>query len=260
MTGPSRIRPILPDVTLVAATSVAIEATAKALSTSLDRVTFAKAILLSDRPAAESTDSRIEWRAIAPLRSKADYSAFMLHDLHEHIDTSHALCIQWDGFVLNGEAWDPVFLHFDYIGAVWPQFADSHNVGNGGFSLRSRRLLKATQDIPYDRAEAEDVLIGRTHRQLLEKRGISFAPEQVARRFAYERTPPNHREFGFHGVFNLVKLANHSELVPLFRSLEPQVLNRSEHKELLRWVASKGYLRLALLITVRMLRQKSLCL
>ena len=67
----------------------------------------------------------------------------MLQELHDHISTAHALCIQWDGYVLNAQAWDASFLDYDYIGSVWPQFGDGHRVGNGGFSLRSKRLLEA---------------------------------------------------------------------------------------------------------------------
>ncbi len=84
----------------------------------------------------------------------------MLRDLASHVETSHALCIQWDGYVLRGQAWDPAFLTYDYIGAPWPHFSDGHNVGNGGFSLRSRRLLEACRQLPFDGQTAEDVVIG----------------------------------------------------------------------------------------------------
>ncbi len=128
-------RPTLPDVTLVAVSSIAIPAVTRALEISMDRVCFARAILLSHEC---PTNSPAEWHKIPRLQSRADYSRFMLRELANHIDTSHALCIQWDGFVLNGNAWLPVFLEYDYIGSVWPQFHDGRNVGNGGFSLRSK--------------------------------------------------------------------------------------------------------------------------
>ena len=53
------------------------------------------------------------------------------------------LLIQWDGYVVNPEAWDPAFLGCDYLGAKWYWHDDGMRVGNGGFSLRSRRLLDA---------------------------------------------------------------------------------------------------------------------
>ena len=140
-------RPSLPSVSLVAVTSVALDATVDALRASMDQVDFGQVLLLSDMPPQTSTDPRIEWRRIERLGSSADYSRFMLRELGDHIATDHALCVQWDGFVLDGAAWDPAFLDYDYIGAVWPHFDDSHNVGNGGFSLRSRKLLEASRQI-----------------------------------------------------------------------------------------------------------------
>jgi len=245
----------LPHVTLVAVTGVAIEATAEALSASLEQAAFGRALLLSQRRPSKSIDPRIEWKAIEPLSSRAAYSAFMLHRLHEYVTTSHALCVQWDGFVINCSGWDPRFLDYDYIGPVWPQFKDGHNVGNGGFSLRSRQLLLATRNLPYDGRTAEDVLIARTYRPKLESEGIRFAPAALARCFAYERTAPVGGEFGFHGAFNLVKLRNQQQLLNLLATLERQVLNQDEHKELLRWAISKGYFKLALLLIRRILRQ-----
>jgi len=179
----------------------------------------------------------------------------MLQELFHHIATSHALCIQWDGFVLNGGAWEPDFLDYDYIGAVWPQFSDRHNVGNGGFSLRSQRLLRACRSLRFDGSMAEDILICRLCRDELESEGITFAPEAVASRFSFERTRPTGREFGFHGSFNLVRLLAPDDVARLFRSLESRMLVRSERVELLRWALLHGRGRLALTMLKRLIRQ-----
>lgn len=247
--------PNLPDVTLIAVTGIGIEATADAMTASLKHAAFGHALLLSHRRPSGRLDPRIEWRQIEPLTSRAAYSAFMLHRLHKYVTTSHALCVQWDGFAINGSGWDPEFLDYDYVGPVWPHFTDGHNVGNGGFSLRSRKLLLATRSLPYDGRTAEDVLIGRTYRRKLELEGIQFAPAAVAHRFAYERTAPTGQEFGFHGAFNLVNMRSSTELLSLLRTLERQVLNHDEHKELLRWAVSRGYFKLALQLVRRILRQ-----
>lgn len=233
-------------------TSVALSATVQALEKSFAKADFAEVLLLSDWP-PQKADPLIEWRQIKRLGSRADYSHFMLRDLAQHIRTSHALCVQWDGFVLDGDAWDPAFLDYDYIGAVWPHFTDSHNVGNGGFSLRSRRLLDACLDLTIDGAVAEDVTISRACRPELEGKGIRFAPEAIARRFSYERTPPLGGEFGFHGAFNLVRYLATGEAVQLFRSLEPNVLAKSEHYELFRWAVSRGRMPLAMAMLGRLL-------
>lgn len=244
------IRPELGDVTLVAVTSVAIEATVDALRKSMAQADFRRVLLLSDRPPNIAIDG-IEWIAIAPLRTRKDYSRFMLQDLCDHIASSHALCVQWDGFVLNGSAWRQEFLDYDYIGAVWPHFTDEFRVGNGGFSLRSRRLLEECTSLPFDERQAEDVLISRVHRQRLEHAGIRFAPEEVAANFAYERTASRGNEFGFHGAFNLVRHVSPAEARTVFGSLDPAMLSNSERREVMLWALRRGRIRLASLMLRR---------
>jgi Protein of unknown function (DUF5672) len=237
-------RPVLGDVTLVAVTSVAMSATIDAIRASIGQAEFGQILLLSnERPA--DLDDVITWRPIKRLASRADYSRFMLRDLAGHIQTSHALCIQWDGYVLNGRAWQSAFLDYDYIGAPWPHFCDHLNVGNGGFSLRSRRLLAACTALPLDGKDPEDIVISRLCRRQLEAQGIRFAPESLARQFSYERMVPTGEEFGFHGAFNLVRHLSTRDAERIFRSLEPRILARSERWELLRWALSRGRLSLA---------------
>jgi hypothetical protein len=238
-------RPHLDSVTLVAVTSVAISHTFQALRASMAQADFADVLLLSHEPPVAKLDG-IRWIEIPQLRSRFEYSRFMLRELAEQIRTTHALCVQWDGFVLHGSAWDPAFLDYDYIGAPWPHFADAHNVGNGGFSLRSRRLLEACRELPFDGGQLEDVLICRQWRPELERSGLIFAPESVARRFSYERTAPRGDEFGFHGAFNLVRLISPIDALRLFKSLEPGMLARNERWELLRWALRHGRFHLAI--------------
>jgi hypothetical protein len=255
---PATDRLWLPDVTLVAVSSVALPATVRAMRMSLAQVRFGAALLLSDRDPLDDGDREISWRQIAPITSRIAYSRFMLRDLSQYVETSHALCVQWDGYVLDAGGWDPAFLDYDYIGAPWPHFADGHAVGNGGFSLRSRRLLATCTKLLLDE-EAEDIAICRRYRPLLEEHwGIRFAPEAEARRFAYERHPPSGREFGFHGSFNMVDLLNPSAMAEIFSTLEPHVMNRLEHRELMAWALRKGHFAIAWQILRRMWRQKAI--
>jgi len=242
------------DVTLVAATSVAIEETVSALSASMRQAEFAEVLLLSDQPPPNGLDERIVWRAIDPITSREAFSSFMLQDLGGHIRTSHALCVQWDGFVLDGDAWDPAFLDYDYIGAVWPHLSRPHNVGNGGFSLRSRQLMDACRHLPFDGSEGEDVFIGRTCRSRLEAEGIRFAPEAIARRFAYERTRPTGQEFGFHGAYNLVRFMPSEDATVFFRDLDPGLLAKNERIELFWWALLHARLKLAAVMLRRLFR------
>ena len=107
------------------------------------------------------------------------------------------LIVQWDGYVLDAGAWTDRFLEFDYLSAVWPWYS-YRKVGNGGFSLQSRRLLKATADMPGHLPDInEDVAICLDWAAELETRyEIEFAPEGLANRFSYERLLPNMSTFG----------------------------------------------------------------
>lgn len=142
-----------------------------------------------------------------PILSKEAYSKFIMKDLINYLDTDFALIIQHDGYVLNYKAWDPDFLNYDYIGATW-NYKDGMNNGNGGFSLRSRKLLSILQsDIAIRQTHPEDHHICRTYRRYLEdKYSIKFAPDEVANRFSIEAfgtTFPGANkysgQFGFHG-------------------------------------------------------------
>ena len=101
------------------------------------------------------------------------------------------------------------------------------DVGNGGFSLRSRRLLQALQDPRFAPVAdvAEDELIGRVWRPVLEHEfGLRFAPDAVASRFAYERVLPAGPTFGFHGLFNLWRHMDDAELAAFADLLPDAVL------------------------------------
>lgn len=225
----------LPDVTLLAVTSVAVPATARALALSKRGLSFGETLFLSDQ--APPPDTPATWRPIPSIGSRHEYSRFMLRELRAHLTTSHVLCVQWDGYVLNPAAWDSAFLDYDYIGAPWPHFGDGMTVGNGGFSLRSRRLVEACAAIPIT-DEAEDVAICRTNRHMLENLGLRFAPSGA--------------EFGFHGAFTMIGRVPSTELARLLRELEPGLLNRKEHREMLRAALRRGDVRLAWVLWQRM--------
>ena len=195
----------LPSVTLCAASSVNVSATVAALRSSLDQVDFADCILFTDANVASS--EAIHVVEIEKFGSAADYSDFLLRKLVGHIRTEYCLVVQWDGFVLNAKQWDPRFLECDYLGAVWPQFHDGNDVGNGGFSLRSRKLLEACLDPRFQGGHPEDVTICRVNRSYLEREhGIRFGDRALASRFSFERDRPSRPTFGFHGVFNMAEV------------------------------------------------------
>ena len=230
----------LPDVTLCAVTSVNVQATVEALHLSLDQVDFAQALLLTDASCDVGADVRLV--PIERLHSAFDYSRFVLRQLADHIDTKHCLLVQWDGFVLDASAWDPKFLDFDYIGAPWPQFADERNVGNGGFSLRSSRLLRAGRDSRISEVHPEDVAICRTYRDMLEQDyGIRIADTATAARFAFERGAKQGRSFGFHGVFNMIPALGADRFWKIYRSLDDRNAAFTDYRLLMRQLGASRH-------------------
>jgi hypothetical protein len=241
----------LPQVTLVAASSVALPATVRALRLCMDQVQFAAVKLFTDHVPAGLDLDGIDCVPRPRLGSRNDYSRFMLKRLHQHVETPHVLCVQWDGYLLNAANWRNEFLAYDYIGAPWPQFSDGKTVGNGGFSLRSLALLKACADDLVVPDQAEDLAICRTHRTLLEEQyGLRFAPEGVARHFSYERTQRAGDEFGFHGVFNMRPLMGGREFRQMLGTIETGLLGKRERKDIARIAFLQGDIRLMIRIAL----------
>ncbi|WP_457350438.1 DUF5672 family protein [Sphingomonas sp. UYP23] len=174
------------------------------------QITFADCMLFTDADLDGLPYDLVAGIKVFPIdkiTSSSAYSDFLLHDLADHVATSHCLIVQWDGYVLDHRRWLPQFLDYDYIGASWPQFDDGHDVGNGGFSLRSRALLKACQAPEFRPVHPEDVAIGRHNRAWLETCGFRFAPRALADCFATERRGDLAASFGYHGVYNMPRAA-----------------------------------------------------
>jgi hypothetical protein len=161
-----------------------------------------------------------EFHSINPIRSTADYSHYMLNIVPYFSNADATLVIQWDGMPHDVGNWDTSFLKYDYIGAPWGDCEESVSVGNGGFSLRSRKLMEALTElkIPCDAnregGEVEDLLICKHFRSRIEDFGCKFAPHALARKFAVENLNQENA-FGFHGVFNFPRFLREKELIPL---------------------------------------------
>jgi tetratricopeptide (TPR) repeat protein len=207
----------LPGVTIVCIDTANHALALRALARSCVGVSFARTLFLTDAfPGSVHVPDNVEIAAIAPIASREAYSNFVLKDLLAFVHTDHVLLVQWDGYVVNPGAWNADFLACDYLGATWFWHKDGMRVGNGGFSLRSRRLLVALQDPHIELVEAEDTTIGRTFRPLLEREhGIRFGSEALADQFAFEAAYPVCKPFGFHGLFNFWQVMPPSELASL---------------------------------------------
>ncbi len=165
--------------------------------------------------------------------SYLEYNLFILYALDQLVETDFALIVQNDGFVVDGNNWRDEFFEYDYIGApvyglyemlddgkvknyqgdacdeylhdMPPNFID---VQNGGFSLRSKKLLGmprklgikwqvnipkffSAQPLSLDFESVshnEDIYLCLMIRKQLLAQGIRFAPLKTACYFACEST------------------------------------------------------------------------
>lgn len=144
-----------------------------------------------------------------------EWNRKIIQDLPRYVDTSHALLIHADGYVINSHLWNPEWLQYDYIGAPWPLPQDDYSyldeegelqrVGNS-VSLRSHKLMMLASTRPVLHRYGnnnEDGHICCWNRKWLEAQGCKFAPLDVAKHFSKEHEIPENvglDTFAFHSL------------------------------------------------------------
>jgi hypothetical protein len=161
---------------------------------------------------------------VTDIKNYKDYNHYVIYNLHNHVETTHCLLVQPDGFVLFPDKWDNNWLDYDYIGAPWAYvedayidpFGNHHRVGNGGFSLRSKKFLEVPTkvEVPWETNNSdfywmpegvvnyhEDGNVCVHNRHIFIGQGCKYAPVEVAVRFSQETRVPECEgviSFGFH--------------------------------------------------------------
>jgi hypothetical protein len=199
----------LNNVTICAISNIDLPLHIRALKYSSQFIKFGKTIFISDE---EINEPGIEWKKCKKIKSRQDYNFFMVNDFPQYIDTEFVLIVHDDGFITNPHKWTDIFLEYDYIGAPWPhephiEITGNMRVGNGGFSLRSKKLIDMplNLNLPNRGMEIdiwnEDLYYCRNYKKTLEENGCKFAPLEVAKHFSYELTCEfeNVEPLGFHG-------------------------------------------------------------
>lgn len=183
----------------------------KALQLSKKNINYAKCLLLSPISSYNNMEG-IEHFSI-PKMTYLEWNNFVFSKLNSFITTDYFLYVDTDGFVIDHTLWTDSFLNYDYIGAPWTSnqhldYCYEHNikcyspVGNGGFTLRSKKLLNELQKIQYDSKYPEDAFICLSNFNYLISKGINFCPQDLAFRFSTD--PYNGSSFGFHGNKNII--------------------------------------------------------
>ena len=207
------IKKKLADVTLIAYSSNNIKETIWALKKCCEKIEFASVKLVSDKTPL-FLPKEIKLEKGQRIHDIMDYNHYVFSEFGKHVQTSHCLLVQYHAYIIRPELWDDSWLQYDYIGAPWAYSEDAYvtsdgehvRVGNGGFSLRSKKLLdlpkKKGIPLTHDRGFwNEDGNICVYHRQEFLKNGIRYAPIEVASVFSFENEVPENRgvkTFGFH--------------------------------------------------------------
>lgn len=189
----------LNDVTIIALTNKNFKEHAHAIGASSMFINFGASKIIMDN----DCNSIDEW------------NRKIIYELPKYVFTSHALLVHADGYVCNGDLWNPEWLSFDFVGAPWPLPKDDYSyrsesgkiqrVGNS-ISLRSKKLmdLVATREWKsYYGNTNEDGFICCHNREWLESQGCKFAPLEVAVHFSKEHEIPENkglRTFAFHSL------------------------------------------------------------
>lgn len=231
------------NITLVAIDFAYHELTRRAIEISLPVIDPKEVVVISDQDLMPGS----RWVPVNSMNSIAGVAELMLKWTWPLIDTDHAVFVQWDGMATRPDLWTDDFLNYDYIGAPWPWQPEGVNVGNGGFSLRSRKLLEVCGRDPAVRLTAEepiaeDNIIGQHCRPYLEARhGMRFAPTELAAQFSYELEV--YREsFGFHGLWNIVNNLSPADVDYFLSKLNYQGWNIYKWTHFLTALQNRGYI------------------
>lgn len=238
----------LKNVTLLGIDCIDVERLGLAISICQSNFEFAEVKILSSLDVINKENIV----KIKDINSVEQYSSFIVNDLWQYVNTSHVLLIQYDGFILNHEAWTDEYLDYDYIGAPWlvadwsvtnfafPQeLIGKFVVGNGGFSLRSKKMLTLTSQLSktgkISKLHPEDTSLCVWYRQLLEDGGVKFAPIKLAKKFSFESEDKNNYfwdgQFGFHGL-KWTDISKWTKTHPEYKIDNPAINKR----ERLKWL------------------------
>lgn len=156
--------------------------------------------------------------------NRMSFCESFVQETKKYITDDFCLNVQHDSTIIDSSRWTDEFLDYDYVGAPWPMNiiqADDmvagkldyipNVVGNGGFSLRSRKFVEESSYLEWKHKNEDLNACVFNYYNLIDK-GIRFAPPGLAARFSVEHPTVHqsfsrdllftYKSFGFHGEFN----------------------------------------------------------
>jgi len=205
----------LPDVTLMAVSSIKIPETILALQKSMEGIEFGDIRLITHQK-PENLPLNIRYGYCDQIDNIHKYNEFMFLNAWEYFDTEFVLIQQYDSWIINSDYWQKEWLYVDYLGSPWKYLLDAYichatgehvRVGNGGFSLRSSQLMRTPNKMGWNiRSEqgydSEDGNFAVYWRKEMLEQGIKYGLVGQAAHFAFENNVPENlhisKFFGFH--------------------------------------------------------------
>lgn len=169
-----------------------LDRTVRVLNYCADFFRFQRIVLFTHLAPARHTCAEI--RGIHGIKDIMAFNLAVNKEIPPEIHSDFLMSIHEDGFPIRFDLWEPKFLEYDMIGAPWFDGV----VGNTAFSFLSQKMLREIPGLVYY-GVASDTIICRNLRPQLEKKGITYAPTDVAYRFSTEWQGHHNESFGFHG-------------------------------------------------------------
>lgn len=243
-------------ISLVSISNINHALTEFSINQSCDTMKFDEVLVFSDKPlpklrydytyldiAKTIAPYDVATKKAVPLTLDT-YNDFLMKGLANFVNTEHIISIHYDGFCVNQDEWTDEFLEYDYIGSpthrkwgplqaslieheMYTEVPNMWYTGGGGFSLRSKKLLKALQDPKFNPflsnknyQRLEDYKIAVVYKDCLEKEyGIKFAPLELSLKFSTELLTGLNYSFGFHGWENTPLFLSEDKVIWFIQNL-----------------------------------------
>jgi len=217
------------EIDLVTVNTVNPEVALKAMDYSCKDIEFNNSYIFTNKPIKTKNHRVVN---VDNVNSLDEYNNFVLNFGNFEFKSEYVLIMQDDGFVINPDKWNDEFFNFDYIGAPWPKPVNldtlsdkqqvieksklKNRIGNGGFSLRSKKFLNYSSQFNSCQGWPEDLFLTAINYEVAIQNNIKFPSAKLAYTFSTEtplygrnkdkfldyRYLTKIKSFGFHGKFH----------------------------------------------------------